>query len=232
LFRSYSDAVITYPYVLYVPRSYQPSRSWPLILFLHGSGESGTDGTRQLAEGLGSAMLSDIDSWPFIVVFPQKPSEGSEWEQHEDAVMGILARVRHELNVDPRRIYLTGLSQGGHGAWVLGARHPGVWAAIAPICGYAAARRDARGAGLARPYTGSPQELAAALRNVPIWAFHGEADDVVAPAESVALVAAVNAAGGSARLTLYPGVGHGSWDRAYRTENLAAWFLDHSREAP
>ncbi len=127
----------SYPYALYVPRSYDHRRAWPLILFLHGKGECGRDGSRQLHVGLGPELLAQPERWPFLVLFPQKPAKDDEWEQHEAAVLAMLDDVTGRYNVDPNRVLLTGLSQGGHGTWVLGARHPERWAALVPVCGYA-----------------------------------------------------------------------------------------------
>ncbi len=225
LFRSLRVDGREYLYALYVPRSYRGDRPWPLIVFLHGSGESGTDGSKEIAQGLGNAIQWDASGWPALVLLPQKPDEDSEWEQHEAAVMTILHHVRRAYRVDPERISLTGMSQGGHGAWVLGARHPELWSAIAPVCGYAAARRGTGTSGVPPPFEGTAEELAAHLGSVPVWAFHGEVDDVVPVAETRELAAAVKAAGGTVKVTVYAGVNHGSWDRAYREEGLAAFLL-------
>jgi predicted peptidase len=218
---------VTLRHAVYLPRDYDPGRLWPLILFLHGSGESGTDGVRQLSEGLGPAILADSQRWPAIVLFPQKPTETAEWEQHEGALLGLLDAARRRWAVDRSRIYLTGLSQGGHGSWVLGARHAGLWAAVVPICGYAGARRG--DPGLPAPFTGTAMELAPALVAIPVWAFHGEADDTVPVGETRTLVNALRAAGGDPRVTVFPDVGHGSWDPAYRDEALPRWLFAQRR---
>ena len=215
----------TYLYALYVPRAYSADRAWPLVVFLHGRGESGADGSKQIAQGLPSAVQWDAARWPTLVLAPQKPDEDGEWEQHEAAVMAILELVRQEYRVDSDRIALTGMSQGGHGTWVLGARHPELWSALVPVCGYAGARRGAAGPGLAPPFEGGPEELSAPLAGVPVWAFHGEDDDIVPAAETRAMAAAITAAGGTVEATVYPGVNHGSWDRAYREEGLPAFLL-------
>jgi predicted peptidase len=227
LFASLSVGDRAYPYALYVPRAYRSSRRWPLILFLHGRGECGRDGSRQLSEGIAGAIVEEPARWPFLVVLPQKPDGSSEWEEHEPALLAMLAGCRRNYRVDDRRLYLTGLSQGGHGAWVLAARHPELWAAVAPICGYGRSPGRRRQAGGSPPYRGSPDELAAALHGLPVWAFHGEADDAVPVAQTTTLVAAVTAAGGAPRMTIYPGVGHNCWDLAYRSETLPEWFLSH-----
>jgi predicted peptidase len=199
-------------YVLYVPREYDGSRAWPLIVFLHGKGECGDDGLKQVTQGLGAAVLSDAKKWPYIILMPQKPDFEKQWEDYDDLVMEMLSRTERELVIDSHRRYLTGLSQGGHGTWVLGARYADVWAAIAPICGY-----------------GEPDQIGAPLAKMPIWAFHGDADTVVPPERSKILAQSVTDAGGAVTLTLYPGVGHNSWDKAYREEGLQDWFLLHSK---
>jgi len=198
--------------VLYVPRGLDRSVPAPCIVFLHGSGECGTDGLRQLAQGLAPAMVAAPEAWPFVAVFPQLETSEIQWADREGLVLAALADARGECAIDPDRIYLTGLSRGGAGTWAIAARHPGVFAAAAPICGY-----------------GDPATVAAPLAAMPIWAFHGLADDVVKPEKTTAIVEAIRAAGGTPKMTLYPGVDHGSWDRAYRTEGLGEWFLAHRR---
>jgi predicted peptidase len=214
-------------YTVYVPRAYDPSRAWPLILFLHGSGESGTDGSRQLAQGLPHELVWNSDLWPFIVIIPQKPSQDAEWEQYEPELMTILAQVRQEYSVDPARLVLTGLSQGGHGAWVLGARHPELWAAVVSVCGYGPARQNQPGV-----FNGTHAELAGKIKALPVWAFHGEADDVVPVEETRAMVEALKAAGSKPRATFYPGVGHGCWERAYGDTELPGWLLAQRKGPP
>ncbi len=224
LFESLTSGGRTFPYAVYVPRTYDGTSAWPLILFLHGKGESGTDGRKMTRTGLGPAIRRRPKEWPFLVVFPQKPTEDSEWEEFEPPVMEILARVRERYRVDSSRIYLTGLSQGGHGTWVLGARHAGLWAAIAPVCGYAGSPLPDEAA-----FHGPVPELAQHLAPTPVWAFHGEADPVVPVAATLEMVAAIRSAGGDPKVTVYPGVKHDAWDRAYRDEGLAVWLLARSR---
>lgn len=229
LFRELAGAGPLARYAVYVPRDYDGDRAWPLILFLHGAGESGGDGVKPIIQGIGAAIQWSAERWPAIVVFPQKPTVTSEWEQHDAAVMAILAAVRRAYRVDPDRVYLTGLSQGGHGTWVLGARHAGTWAALVPICGYVGAHPRAAALALPPAYTGSAAALAAAIGRTPVWAFHGDADDVVPAEHTRAMAAALEAAGAEPRVTLYPGAGHNSWDRAYAEEELAEWLLAQRR---
>ena len=199
-------------YVVYVPREYDPARIWPLVVFLNGSGECGTDGQKQLLVGIAPAIVNQAKEWPCLVLLAQKPDRQSAWEHWDAMVMAQLAEVAKEFSIDPKRISLTGLSQGGHGTWALGARHKDRWSALAPICGY-----------------GDPAEIAKDLVAIPLWAFHGDADRTVPVQQSKALCDAVRAAGGTPKLTLYPGVGHNSWDKAYRDEKLAEWLLAQQR---
>lgn len=220
----------TLRYALYLPREYTPSRRWPLLVALHGRGESGRDGLRQLAEGVAQAIIASPADWPVVAILPQKSEENREWEQSEAALLALVDTVRSRYAIDPDRLYLTGLSQGGHGAWVLGARHADVWAAVVPVCGYAAARaRDAHGQPPRGAFNGSAADLAPALARLPVWAFHGAADSIVPVAETERMIAAIRAAGGDPRSTIFPGVDHGSWDPAYRDAALPAWLLQQRR---
>ncbi len=197
-------------YVVYVPSGYDPAKPMPTIVFLNGMGECGQDGWRQVYY-LGGAIMLSPAKWPFIVVFPQKQDTKGLWEAEDDMVMAALGATRREYNVDASRIYLTGLSQGGHGTWAIAANHPDMFAAIAPICGW------------------GDEGTAKKLVGVPAWVFHGEADTTVPPDRSRDMAKWVEAAGGSCKLTIYPGVGHNSWDKAYREEDLPGWFLQHKR---
>lgn len=196
-------------YVVYIPPSYDPKTPMPTIIFLNGRGECGTDGWKQVAVGLGRSVLLDVSRWPFIVIFPQKQVATDNWEDEDAMVMAALEQTRRDYNVDPSRIYLTGLSQGGHGTWAIAAKHPDLFAAIAPICGW------------------GDQRIASKLTKMPIWVFHGEKDDVVSVERSKEMERYLQEAGGSCKLTIYPGVGHGSWDAAYAEPDLPAWFLRH-----
>ncbi|MDX2118643.1 MAG: prolyl oligopeptidase family serine peptidase [Planctomycetota bacterium] len=204
----------TSKYAIYVPRDYDASKPWPLIVFLNGAGECGTDGQRQLTQGLMPAILNKPQEWPFVVLFPQKPDQKSKWEDHAPMVLAMIDNALRTFTIDASRVYLTGLSQGGHGTWAIGSMHPERFAALAPVCGY-----------------GRPESIAPGLSGMPIWAFHGTMDKVVLPEQSEKLVEAARAAGANASLTLYPGVDHNSWDKAYRDENLGRWFLSHVKPA-
>lgn len=211
----------THAYAVYVPREYDASKAWPCIVFLHGKGECGTDGLKQTAVGLGPAIAFDVERWPAIVIFPQKPDQASAWADHDALVMETLARTRATYHVDPARITLTGLSQGGAGTWAIGANHPEVWAALAPICGY-----------------GEPEDIAPRVTDLPTRAFHGDKDDVVPPAKTSAIVQAIvrerakrHSASPPPQATFFTNANHNAWDPAYRDTDLAAWLIDQKRPA-
>jgi predicted peptidase len=200
-------------YQVRVPAGYDGSKELPLILFLHGSGEQGDDGKKQSSVGLGPAIEMNPTAWaPYIVVLPQKPKMRGGWMEHEKLMLGVVEKTKKEYKIDASRLYLTGLSMGGYGSWMLAAKHPEMWAAVAPICG-----------------GGNPAD-AAKLKDLPIWAFHGDQDKAVPVKKSEEMVEALKAAGGQPKLTVYPGVGHNSWDKAYRDEKLWDWFLQHRRK--
>ena len=201
-------------YLLFLPRRYDHRRRWPLILFLHGSGERGDDLGVLKRHGVPRVVEED-PSFPFVAISPQCPS-GGRWHLYLKTLGALLDDVAARTAVDPRRIYLTGLSMGGYGTWHLAARYPGRFAAIAPICG----------GGLAS--LGFP-EKARALCGVPVWAFHGALDTTVPVAETQRLVDELRDAGGDARLTIYPDAGHDSWTRTYADPALYEWFLSKRR---
>jgi predicted peptidase len=203
-----------YKYVLFVPHDYKGDKPYPLVLFLHGAGECGTDGHKQVAVGLGPAIKKREQRFPFLVVFPQalKPAEGVKSTWHADApdgkrALAILAEVQKEYRCDPKRVYLTGLSMGGFGTWDLAVHFPERWAALAPVCG------------------GGDPGQAAKIKDIPCWCFHGDADPVVPVWLSREMIEALRQAGGHPKYTEYPKVGHDSWTRAYGTAELYDWLL-------
>lgn len=225
----------SYRYAVFLPAEYRSGQRWPAILFLHGRGESGTNGTRQLVVGLPKHAMWDSDAWPCIIIMPQKPDEDSQWEDHAEAVLEMLDRAEAEYSIDPARIVVTGLSQGGHGCWSLNAAAPGRFAALAPVCGYA--NLPLNGDRATWPFIaddGLSRGLIDAARGTPAWIFHGEADPVVPPEHSTGMASKLRQGGRGAevRITMYPGVGHDSWDRAYSDPELRAWLLGARRTAP
>jgi len=197
-------------YVVYVPHDYTPERAWPLILFLHGRGERGDDGLLQTEVGIGRAIRRHADRFPCIVIMPQCPPTGY-WDKALADIDTALADTRQAYNIDSGRVYLTGLSMGGFAAWMYGARHTDCFAALLPICG-----------------GGNPED-ASALARLPIWAFHGAADETVPPKKTREMVEAVKRAGGHVKHTEYPRVGHNSWDEAYDDPNVIKWLLKQQK---
>src|SRR5688572_11620575 len=113
----YNGAAVKY--VVYVPKEYNPEKAHPSILFLHGSGEQGDDGKKQVTVGLGAAIKLAEDQWNFIVIFPQKPPGRGGFMEHEKLILDILEKTKKEYKLDEKRQYITGLSMGGMGTWSL-----------------------------------------------------------------------------------------------------------------
>lgn len=218
----------THRYQIFVPDSWSADRTWPLILFLHGAGERGTDGLRQTEVGLGPAIRSNPQAFPAVVVMPQC-RRGVWWNdpEMEKMVLGILEEATREYRGDPRRIYLTGLSMGGYGTFYFGSKYPGRFAALVAVCGGVIPPRQLRdGSGTLEP---DPyREVAGRIGATPVWMFHGAADQTVPASESRKLDRAFRAAGHPVRYTEYPGVGHNSWDRAYSEPGLFEWLFRQS----
>lgn len=228
--RSVAAGEATYRYKVFLPAGWKREEPVPVILFLHGAGERGEDNEAQASVGLGPTV-SRQKNFPFIVVLPQCP-RGRWWPepQMQAQALKALEQTIEEFNGDKTRIYLTGLSMGGYGLWAIAAANPGMFAAIAPVCG---GIRPPRGLpnppgtidtnAVADPYT----EAAKKIGKTPVWVFHGSADSVVPVTESQKMVEALKAAGGRVRYTEYAGVGHNSWDRAYSEAELFTWLLSY-----
>jgi len=210
-------------YQVWLPSNYDGSKKWPAILFLHGSGERGDDGNRQTVVGLGPA-LSKLDP-PAIVVFPQCPANERWAGAARKIAIAVLDQTEREFSIDRNRVSLTGMSMGGAGVWVLAADYPKRWSAVAPVCGYV--HRPPQLADAESPTTQSYADFARRLSRVPIWIFHGSADDTVPVSESrhMADVLGVNAA-----YTEFPGVGHNVWDPAYQTTGVVSWLIKQRRK--
>jgi predicted peptidase len=229
--RTVSVSGLTLRYQVYVPVDYAASRSWAVILYLHGAGERGTDGIRQTLIGLGSAVRNDARRFPALIVFPQAPPDSSWTGVVAHGAMAALDSVQREYRIDPQRVYLTGLSMGGHGTWYLAFRHPERFAAIAPICGWVTSIPMFRGHQPVVPTdTGAPFDaLARKLISVPTWIFHGEIDPVVAVTESRQAYEAMKAAGGNVRYTEFLGVTHNAWDPTYASVEFTRWLFAQRR---
>lgn len=198
-------------FLLFLPRSYgsDAGHKWPLILYLHGIGERGTDLGLVKMHGIAKIVEQEPD-FPFVAISPQCPDE-TVWPDHHDALNALIEEIVAAYAVDADRIYLTGNSMGGYGTWSLAASYPQRFAALAPICG------------------GGEPEGVCALKEVPVWAFHGAEDPAVELQNGQEMVDALRACGGNVRFTVYPGVGHDSWTQTYDSPELYQWFLQHSR---
>ncbi len=197
-------------YLLFVPKDYdKDGRAVPLMLFLHGAGERGED-LQLVAKHGPPKIVKTKKDFPFIVVSPQCP-RGRFWRKSN--LLGLIDHIVATYNVDASRVYVTGLSMGGFGTWVLTADQPQRFAAAVPICG------------------GGDPDNAKQLVDVPIWAFHGGKDQVVQLARSEAMVDAIREAGGAkVKLTVYPEAGHDSWTATYDNPEVYKWLLSHKRQ--
>jgi predicted peptidase len=195
-------------YLVYLPKDYgkDPTQKWPVILFLHGSGERGSDINKVKLHG--PPKVAEKKNLPFVIISPQCP-DGEWWKS--EVVITLLDDVIEKYSVDPDRVYLTGLSMGGFGTWQTAIDYPDRFAAIAPICG------------------GGNRFLANRLKNVPTWVFHGQKDQAVPFAASVEMAQALKQSGGDVRFTAYPEAGHDSWTVTYDNPQLYEWFLSHKR---
>ncbi len=195
-------------YQLFLPRGYEEAdEKWPLILFLHGRGES--YGPLSLVKKWGPPRIAETDpEFPYVVVSPQCPGKES-WNQprQQEILVALLDDVLKRYRVDADRVYLTGLSMGGYGSWTLAAGHPERFAAVVPVCG------------------GGKPEDADKLKSLPIWAFHGDQDKAVPLSRSLEMVEAIEKAGGEkVRLTTLEHFGHNSWSAAYASPGLYTWM--------
>lgn len=208
---------------LLFPLNYDATVKYPIIIFLHGAGERGTDNESQL-NFAGQIFTDDeiMKNYPAFVLIPQCREEFRwvevDWslEKHKmpessskpfTLLMPLIDKILLSYNIDKNRLYLMGLSMGGFGVWDLISRYPEKFAAAVPICG------------------GGDEEQAVKLLNISIWAFHGNLDKVVLPSRSVNMIDAIKNAGGNPKFTLYPDVGHGSWHNAFSEPELFQWLF-------
>lgn len=225
--RVYQHDGNTLPYRILFPKGFRRDQTYPLVLFLHGAGERGVDNSAQLVHGMNDfAKPENREKYPCFVVAPQCPEKklwaDVDWttDSHTIAekpsetmqlVLRLLDSLQQEFPVDPARLYVTGLSMGGYGAWDLVQRFPKKFAAAAPVCG------------------GGDETIADRLVKVPIWAFHGDQDTAVKPERSRRMIEAIKKAGGEPLYTEYKGVGHNSWEPAYRDPKLMEWLFAQKR---
>jgi predicted peptidase len=225
----------TYPYMVYVPPARERSHKLPILLFLHGAGERGNDGRMQTQVGVGPAIRKNPERFKkLIVVFPQAPAQSRWLHEPASAAMQALDQTIKEFSGDPKRIYLSGISMGGYGAWYLLTEYPDRFAAVVPVCGgimtspsVTSVRQLPRTIGSKEPY----KVAAKAAQGVPIWIFHGEKDDVIPVSESRQMFEELKRLGARVRYTEYPDVDHNSWDRAYAEPELWKWLLAQSKSS-
>ncbi len=227
--RTYTDADGgKLPYRLLKPAGYDGEKSYPLVIFFHGAGERGTDNVKQLVHGMSDFASDDVmKAHPAFVIAPQCPT-GDQWvdvpwsaDSHTmpkspttpmRQSFELIDALRKEFSIDENRIYVTGLSMGGFGAWDAVQRRPKQFAAALPICG------------------GGDAALAKSIAHVPIWVFHGDKDGAVKVSRSRDMVNALKKAKGQPRYTEYPGVGHNSWAATYANRKIYDWLFAQRRK--
>ena len=220
----------TLNYRLYLPKNVPSDRKLPLVLFLHGAGERGSNNVSQLVHGIMPLIRYGMaTNDPAILLVPQCPAQ-MQWvnvpwnapahtmpKQPSLPMKLALALVRDKmstLQVDPARVYVTGISMGGYGTWDAIQREPHLFAAAMPICG------------------GGDTAGAPALKNIPIWAFHGDKDGAVPVSRTRDMAQALKACGGQIQYREYPGAGHDVWTRTYGDNAVLAWFFTQRRMGP
>jgi predicted peptidase len=215
---------------LYLPPALSAGRKWPVVLFLHGAGERGTNNVSQLKHGIESLIRYGKDANdPAILLVPQCPAN-EQWvkvpwnapshtipEQPSRPLRLALALLREKmaaLPVDPARVYVTGVSMGGYGTWDAVQREPRLFAAAMPICG------------------GGDTALAPVIKHVPIWTFHGDKDTAVPVGRSRDMAKALEACGGKIQYREYPDAGHDVWTRTYNDTGVLTWFFSQRLPPP
>lgn len=194
-------------YLLYLPANYGSSDStFPIVLFLHGAGERGTDLEKVKVHGL-PKLINQGNEFPFIVVSPQC-KENALW--NTDILIALLDEIEATYRIDSNRIYVTGLSMGGNGTWSLALAQPDRFAAIAPVCGW-----------------NMPSD-ACRLKDMPIWVFHGAKDNVIPIQSSEFMVERLKSCGSEVKFTIYPEANHDAWTETYNNDELYKWFLQQS----
>ena len=198
-------------YWLFLPsdESAKNEKGFPLLLFLHGAGERGNPEAVKVHGPPKLVETEEGKTWPFITVSPACPASGY-WSP--DQLLLLLDNIIASYPVDPDRVYVTGLSMGGYGTWMLLDLAGDRFAAAAPLCG------------------GCDPAKAPKMLDKWIWVFHGDKDGAVPFDRSVKMVEAIKKSGGEKiRFTAYPGYGHDCWTETYSNPELYTWFLSHTR---
>ncbi len=215
-------------YRLLKPADFDPDKKYPLVVFLHGAGERGDDNSAQLVHCMSEFCTAERrQQYPCYVLAPQCPTEQKwadvDWTSDKpdfpeqisrslNLTMQVVEAMLADAAVAKNRVYIAGLSMGGYGTWDALARRPELFAAAIPICG------------------GASVEQVRAFKHIPLWCFHGSADNVVNVERSRELIAALKAAGGEPRYTEYPEVGHNSWTQTFASEETFQWLFQQKRQ--
>lgn len=236
LTRTIMDGVDARLYQVYVPSDYDPKRAWPVILFLHGSGEGGRDGLLPTEYQLGSAIRRAAGRFPGLVAFPQVATRKYVWESCDvDFALRVLDQVEQDFHVDADRVYLTGVSTGAKAAWHALYRNPRRFAAALIVAGTV---RPVRADGTLFPDADpvvpndDPDptgQLAQRIAHLPVWTFHGDDDPVFPVSEARVVAQALTDAGAPARYSEISGFGHDVWDIAYYAPEVTDWLLAQHR---
>ena len=195
-------------YILTYPNDFSDSKKYPVIIFLHGAGTVGND-INKLMENPFYKIIGEYEKFDFITAAPQ--CNLNTWFDMFGDIIGFAEHIAGLEFADAERIYAVGASMGGYGVWQLAMSKPELFAAIVPICG------------------GGMYWNASRLKNIPVWAFHGDIDKTVDKTESVKMTEAVNKAGGNARLTIYPQCGHDAWSQTYRNPEVFEWLKSQKK---
>ena len=209
--RMEARAVQALDYYLYLPPGYEARADWPLVLFLHGGGESGADLAKVRAHGPPALIAAGRD-FPFVLLAPQNPHPDRMWD--DAALATLLDETMPALRVDPDRVVVTGLSRGGMATWRLGMQRPDRFAGLVPVAG------------------GGEPVYAFRLEDVPVWAFYGARDEAVPLGDARRVADRLAEAGGAVRITVYEEAGHEeTWERAYADPALYDWIEARRRGA-
>ena len=206
-----TDRYFNFGYVKYLPKDFSDSKKYPLVIFLHGAGERGDDLDVAMRHGYMKHVRDEGKEYPFIFIAPQCPA-GKYWGCYTESLIAFIDYICETLPVDRTRVYLTGLSMGGTGTYMLAMAAPEKFAAIAPVCG----------SGI--------YWFGEALRDVPVMMYHGDLDEIVPIEESITMLRAIHKRGGNAQLKILYGVTHRAWEAAYSGDELQTWLLSHKKE--
>jgi predicted peptidase len=201
-----TDSHHPFYYVEYLPKNYDPTKEYPLVLFLHGAGERVQDPHQAMFHGYMKYVREQGKEYPFIFIAPQCIGN-AYWGSYTESLSAFLDFILETYAVDRRRVYLTGLSMGGTGTWMFAMARPNTFAAIMPVCG-----------------SGIYWNVANLLKT-PIYMVHGDCDTCVPISGSVEMLTSINSRGGNAKLKICYGVGHDAWNYAYTDDSLLEWML-------